>query len=185
MFHQIEGLLVDKGVTFGDLKGILTIFVNQCFGAGTGVRLRPSFFPFTEPSAEVDIACVMCKGKGCRICKNTGWLEILGAGMVDPEVFRHVSYDSEAFTGFSFIISYLPIVKYVAPGGLIVIKEFFTAQLRERMTLTIVSLLTGQVLFGMGEQPASKKKWDTLYPISFFSVQVLTTDLSLPYPLFR
>jgi phenylalanyl-tRNA synthetase alpha chain len=102
MFHQIEGLLVDKGVTFGDLKGILTIFVNQCFGAGTGVRLRPSFFPFTEPSAEVDIACVMCKGKGCRICKNTGWLEILGAGMVDPEVFRHVSYDSEAFTGFAF-----------------------------------------------------------------------------------
>ena len=102
MFHQIEGLLVDKGVTFGDLKGILTIFVNQCFGAGTGVRLRPSFFPFTEPSAEVDIACVMCKGKGCRICKNTGWLEILGAGMVDPEVFRHVSYDSEAFSGFAF-----------------------------------------------------------------------------------
>ena len=102
MFHQIEGLLVDKGVTFGDLKGILTIFVNQCFGSGTGVRLRPSFFPFTEPSAEVDIACVMCKGKGCRICKNTGWLEILGAGMVDPEVFRHVSYDSEAYTGFAF-----------------------------------------------------------------------------------
>jgi phenylalanyl-tRNA synthetase alpha chain len=102
MFHQIEGLLVDKGITFGDLKGILTIFVNQCFGSGTGVRLRPSFFPFTEPSAEVDIACVMCKGKGCRICKNTGWLEILGAGMVDPEVFRHVSYDSEAYTGFAF-----------------------------------------------------------------------------------
>lgn len=102
MFHQIEGLLVDKGITFGDLKGILTIFVNQCFGSGTGVRLRPSFFPFTEPSAEVDIACVMCKGKGCRICKNTGWLEILGAGMVDPEVFRHVSYDSEAYSGFAF-----------------------------------------------------------------------------------
>jgi len=102
MFHQIEGLLVDKGVTFSDLKGILTIFVNQCFGAGTGVRLRPSFFPFTEPSAEVDIACVMCKGKGCRICKNTGWLEILGSGMVDPEVFRHVSYDAEQYTGFAF-----------------------------------------------------------------------------------
>jgi len=102
MFHQIEGLLVDKGITFGDLKGILTIFVNQCFGSGTAVRLRPSFFPFTEPSAEVDIACVMCKGKGCRICKNTGWLEILGAGMVDPEVFRHVSYDSEDYSGFAF-----------------------------------------------------------------------------------
>jgi phenylalanyl-tRNA synthetase alpha chain len=102
MFHQVEGLLVDKGISFGDLKGILTIFVNQYFGKGTGVRLRPSFFPFTEPSAEVDIACVMCKGKGCRICKNTGWLEILGAGMVDPEVFRHVKYDSEANTGFAF-----------------------------------------------------------------------------------
>jgi phenylalanyl-tRNA synthetase alpha chain len=102
MFHQIEGLLVDKGVTFGDLKGILTIFINQYFGKGTGMRLRPSFFPFTEPSAEVDIACVMCKGKGCRICKNTGWLEILGAGMVDPEVFRHVMYDSEIYTGFAF-----------------------------------------------------------------------------------
>ncbi len=102
MFHQIEGLLVDRGITFGDLKGILSTFVNQYFGSGTGVRLRPSFFPFTEPSAEVDIACVMCKGKGCRICKNTGWLEILGAGMVDPEVFGHVSYDSETFTGFAF-----------------------------------------------------------------------------------
>ncbi|MBP1752555.1 MAG: phenylalanyl-tRNA synthetase subunit alpha [Geobacteraceae bacterium] len=102
MFHQVEGLLVDKGISFGDLKGILTIFVNQYFGKGTGVRLRPSFFPFTEPSAEVDIACVMCKGNGCRICKNTGWLEILGAGMVDPEVFRHVKYDSEANTGFAF-----------------------------------------------------------------------------------
>jgi phenylalanyl-tRNA synthetase alpha chain len=102
MFHQIEGLMVDKGITFGDLKGILTIFINQLFGKGTGVRLRPSFFPFTEPSAEVDIACVICKGKGCRVCKNSGWLEILGAGMVDPEVFRHVHYDSEAVTGFAF-----------------------------------------------------------------------------------
>lgn len=102
MFHQIEGLMVDKGVTFGDLKGILTIFINQLFGQGTGVRLRPSFFPFTEPSAEVDIACVICKGKGCRVCKNTGWLEILGAGMVDPEVYRHVNYDSEIYSGFAF-----------------------------------------------------------------------------------
>jgi phenylalanyl-tRNA synthetase alpha chain len=102
MFHQIEGLLVDKGISFGDLKGMLTIFVNQFFGKGTGVRLRPSFFPFTEPSAEVDIACVICRGKGCRICKNSGWLEILGSGMVDPEVFRHVNYDSEMYTGFAF-----------------------------------------------------------------------------------
>jgi phenylalanyl-tRNA synthetase alpha chain len=102
MFHQIEGLMVDKHVTFGDLKGVLTIFINQLFGQGTGVRLRPSFFPFTEPSAEVDIACVICKGKGCRVCKNTGWLEILGAGMVDPEVYRHVQYDAEAVSGFAF-----------------------------------------------------------------------------------
>ena len=102
MFHQIEGLMVDRHITFGDLKGILTIFINQLFGKGTGVRLRPSFFPFTEPSAEVDIACVICKGKGCRVCKNTGWLEILGAGMVDPEVFRHVNYDADAISGFAF-----------------------------------------------------------------------------------
>lgn len=102
MFHQIEGLMVDKGITFGDLKGILTIFVNQCFGKGIGVRLRPSFFPFTEPSAEVDIACVICNGKGCRVCKNSGWLEILGAGMVDPEVYRHVNYDAESVSGFAF-----------------------------------------------------------------------------------
>jgi phenylalanyl-tRNA synthetase alpha chain len=102
MFHQIEGFMVDKGITFADLKGILTIFVTQYFGKGIGVRLRPSFFPFTEPSAEVDIACVICKGKGCRVCKQSGWLEILGAGMVDPEVFRHVQYDPESLTGFAF-----------------------------------------------------------------------------------
>jgi len=102
MFHQIEGLLVDKGISFGDLKGILTIFTNQLFGQKTGVRLRPSFFPFTEPSAEVDIACVICGGKGCRVCKNSGWLEILGAGMVDPEVYRHVGYDAEDISGFAF-----------------------------------------------------------------------------------
>lgn len=102
MFHQVEGLMVDHGITFGDLKGILTIFVNQFFGKGIGVRLRPSFFPFTEPSAEVDIACVICKGKGCRVCKNSGWLEILGAGMVDPEVYRHVHYDPETISGFAF-----------------------------------------------------------------------------------
>jgi phenylalanyl-tRNA synthetase alpha chain len=102
MFHQVEGLMVDKGITFADLKGILTIFINQLFGKGTGVRLRPSFFPFTEPSAEVDIACVICKGRGCRVCKNSGWLEILGAGMVDPEVYRHVHYDPESISGFAF-----------------------------------------------------------------------------------
>ena len=102
MFHQIEGLMVDTKVTFGDLKGILTVFTNQLFGQKTGVRLRPSYFPFTEPSAEVDIACVICEGKGCRVCKNSGWLEILGAGMVDPEVYRHVQYDAENISGFAF-----------------------------------------------------------------------------------
>jgi phenylalanyl-tRNA synthetase alpha chain len=114
MFHQIEGLMVDRGITFGDLKGILTIFINQYFGTGIGMRLRPSFFPFTEPSAEVDIACVICKGTGCRVCKNSGWLEILGAGMVDPEVFRHVGYDPEAVTGFAFGmgIERLAMLKY-------------------------------------------------------------------------
>ena len=114
MFHQIEGLMVDKGITFGDLKGILTIFLNQYFGKGIGMRLRPSYFPFTEPSAEVDIACVICKGKGCRVCKNSGWLEILGAGMVDPEVFRHVGYDTDTVTGFAFGmgIERLAMLKY-------------------------------------------------------------------------
>ncbi len=102
MFHQIEGLLVDEGVTFGDLKGVLTEFVRLVFGESVGVRFRPSFFPFTEPSAEVDIACLICGGRGCRVCKNTGWLEILGCGMVDPEVFRSVGYDPDKYSGFAF-----------------------------------------------------------------------------------
>jgi phenylalanyl-tRNA synthetase alpha chain len=102
MFHQIEGLLVDEGVTFGDLKGVLTEFVRLVFGEGVGVRFRPSFFPFTEPSAEVDIACLICGGKGCRVCKNSGWLEILGCGMVDPEVFKSVGYDPDKYSGFAF-----------------------------------------------------------------------------------
>ncbi|MCK5914187.1 MAG: phenylalanine--tRNA ligase subunit alpha, partial [Desulfuromusa sp.] len=90
MFHQIEGFLVDDRVTFGDLKGILTHFLNEFFGSGHKVRFRPSFFPFTEPSAEVDIECVICSGKGCRVCGKTGWLEILGCGMIDPAVFESV-----------------------------------------------------------------------------------------------
>ena len=102
MFHQIEGFLVDHHVTFGDLKGILTTFVNQFFGQGVGVRFRPSFFPFTEPSAEVDIQCVICGGSGCRVCKNSGWLEILGSGMIDPAVFKAVDYDPDRFSGFAF-----------------------------------------------------------------------------------
>jgi len=102
MFHQVEGLLVDRGVTFGDLKGTLTNFVHQMFGRRTALRFRPSFFPFTEPSAEVDIRCVICGGRGCRTCSNTGWLEILGSGMVDPEVYRFVDYDAEVYSGFAF-----------------------------------------------------------------------------------
>ncbi len=102
MFHQVEGLLVDKGVTFADLKGTLTTFVHQMFGPEVGVRFRPSYFPFTEPSAEVDIECVICRGEGCRVCKTTGWLEILGSGMVHPAVFEAVGYDPEEYTGFAF-----------------------------------------------------------------------------------
>ena len=102
MFHQVEGLVVDKGITFGDLKGTLTAFVHRMFGKDTAMRFRPSFFPFTEPSAEIDIGCVICRGKGCRVCKQTGWLEILGAGMIDPEVFKQVGYDPEEYSGFAF-----------------------------------------------------------------------------------
>ena len=102
MFHQVEGLLVDKNVSFGDLKGTLTAFVHQMFDAETSVRFRPSFFPFTEPSAEVDIRCVICRGKGCRVCSQTGWLEILGSGMVHPAVLEMVSYDTSKVTGFAF-----------------------------------------------------------------------------------
>ena len=102
MFHQVEGLMVDRDISFAGLKGVLTSFIQQIFDPDTPVRFRPSFFPFTEPSAEVDIQCVMCKGKGCRVCSHTGWLEVLGAGMVHPEVFRHVGYDTEEFTGFAF-----------------------------------------------------------------------------------
>ncbi len=102
MFHQIEGLMVDKGVSFSHLKGIMNIFLQEVFGKDTEVRFRPSFFPFTCPSAEVDIQCVMCSGKGCRVCSQTGWLEILGAGMVDPAVFQSVGYDPEKWTGFAF-----------------------------------------------------------------------------------
>ncbi len=102
MFHQVEGLMVGKDVSFGDLKGILTTFVHQMFGPEVGLRFRPSFFPFTEPSAEVDIQCVICRGQGCRVCKQTGWLEILGSGMVDPEVYKYVGYDPEEVTGFAF-----------------------------------------------------------------------------------
>jgi len=102
MFHQIEGLLVDENVTFRDLKGILKIFLEFVFGKNVGIRFRPSYFPFTEPSAEVDISCTVCGGKGCRVCKGTGWLEILGCGMVDPNVFKAVGIDPDKYSGFAF-----------------------------------------------------------------------------------
>lgn len=102
VFHQLEGFLVDTKVTFADLKGTLTEFLRQMFGQEKNVRFRPSYFPFTEPSAEVDVECVMCQGKGCRLCKETGWLEILGSGMIDPNVFKGVNYDPEKYSGFAF-----------------------------------------------------------------------------------
>ncbi len=102
MFHQIEGLVVDTHVSFGDLKGLLTILLQGLFGDQTDIRFRPSFFPFTEPSAEVDIQCVMCNGKGCRVCSKTGWLEILGCGLVNPVVFKNAGYDPEAVSGLAF-----------------------------------------------------------------------------------
>ncbi|MDD5634218.1 MAG: phenylalanine--tRNA ligase subunit alpha, partial [Candidatus Omnitrophica bacterium] len=102
MFHQVEGLMVDKDVKFSDLKGVLSVFCRSMFGEDIKMRLRPHFFPFTEPSAEVDISCIICKGKGCRVCKGSGWLEILGLGMVNPKVFEAVGYDAEKYTGFAF-----------------------------------------------------------------------------------
>jgi phenylalanyl-tRNA synthetase alpha chain len=102
MFHQVEGLLVDENVSFADLKGVLYDFLQSFFERDLKIRFRPSYFPFTEPSAEVDIECVMCGGEGCRVCSHTGWLEVLGCGMVHPEVFRHVGIDSEKYTGYAF-----------------------------------------------------------------------------------
>jgi phenylalanyl-tRNA synthetase alpha chain len=102
MFHQVEGFLVDEDVSFADLKGTLTDFLRAFFERDAAVRFRPSYFPFTEPSAEVDIACVICGGKGCRVCKQTGWLEVMGCGMIHPQVFANVGVDSERYTGFAF-----------------------------------------------------------------------------------
>lgn len=102
MFHQVEGLVVDKGIRFSDLKGTLEMFIHEIFGSDVAVRFRPSFFPFTEPSAEVDISCVMCGGKGCRVCSGTGWLEILGSGMVHPNVLVLNKYDPQVVSGFAF-----------------------------------------------------------------------------------
>jgi phenylalanyl-tRNA synthetase alpha chain len=128
MFHQVEGLLVDTDVWFGDLKGVLTEFVHQIFGPRTPLRFRPSFFPFTEPSAEVDIGCTICRGAGCRVCSNTGWLEILGSGMVHPAVFEKVGYDTDRYSGFAFGmgIERIAMLKY----GIDDLRRFFENDLR-------------------------------------------------------
>lgn len=102
MFHQVEGFMVDKDITFSHLKGVLITFIHQMFGPDIPVRFRPSFFPFTEPSAEIDMGCILCKGAGCRVCKGSGWLEILGAGMIHPKVLENVGHDPEEYTGFAF-----------------------------------------------------------------------------------
>jgi phenylalanyl-tRNA synthetase alpha chain len=128
MFHQVEGLMVDKNISFGDLKGVLTTFVQQFFDKDTSLRFRPSFFPFTEPSAEVDIRCVMCKGKGCRVCSHTGWIEILGSGMVHPAVFENVGYDTQKYTGFAFGLGMerVAMLKY----GIDDIRKYFENDMR-------------------------------------------------------
>jgi phenylalanyl-tRNA synthetase alpha chain len=117
MFMQIEGLWVDKNISFADLKGVLTAFVREYFGKELNLRFRPSFFPFTEPSAEVDMQCVICGGSGCRTCSSTGWLEILGSGMVDPALYGFVNYDPEIYTGFAFGlgIERVAMLKYQIP----------------------------------------------------------------------
>ena len=128
MFHQVEGLMVAEKISFGDLKGILTGFVHTMFDDQTALRFRPSFFPFTEPSAEVDILCVMCRGKGCRVCSHTGWLEILGSGMVHPAVLENVGYDTQRYTGFAFGmgVERIAMLQY----GIDDIRRFFENDLR-------------------------------------------------------
>ncbi len=128
MFQQIEGLCVDEGVTFADLKGTLLYFVQRFFGRNVGLRLRPSFFPFTEPSAEVDIECLFCQRSGCRTCKGSGYIEILGCGMVDPEVFRHVGYDDQKYSGFAFGtgLERMAMLRY----GLSDLRQFFSGDVR-------------------------------------------------------
>jgi phenylalanyl-tRNA synthetase alpha chain len=128
MFHQVDGIYVDTDVSFAELKGTLVSFAEQFYGEGFKYRFRPSFFPFTEPSAEMDITCYICKGKGCRVCKHSGWLEILGCGMVDPNVFKYVNYDSEKYTGYAFGmgIERIAMLKY----GIDDIRIFFENDLR-------------------------------------------------------
>lgn len=128
IFHQVEGLYVDRDVSFADLKGVIATFARQMFGPDVKVRFRPDFFPFTEPSAEYSFSCVFCGGKGCRVCKYTGWIEISGAGMVDPEVFKNVGYDPEEYIGFAFGmgVERLAMLKY----GITDIRLFLENDLR-------------------------------------------------------
>ncbi len=128
MFFQVEGLMVQENISFGDLKGVLTTFAHQIFDEETSLRFRPSFFPFTEPSAEIDIRCVICRGAGCRVCSHTGWLEVLGAGMVHPAVFEMVGYDTDRYTGFAFGmgIERIAMLKY----GIEDIRKFYENDLR-------------------------------------------------------
>ncbi len=128
MFHQVEGLAVDKDVSFADLKGILTFFLQEFFERDLPVRFRPSFFPFTEPSAEVDMGCVFCEGAGCRICGHTGWLEVLGCGMVHPAVFEQVGINNETYTGYAFGlgIERLAMLRY----GVNDLRTFFENEVR-------------------------------------------------------
>ena len=132
-FTQVEGLVVDEGITFGDLKGTLDYFTREIFGKDRATRYRPHFFPFTEPSCEVDVSCGVCHGKGCRFCKNTGWLEILGCGMVDPNVFRYCGIDPEKYTGFAFGIGVervaalrydLPDLRMLMTGDMRFLRQF-------------------------------------------------------------
>lgn len=133
MFQQIDGLWVDEQVTFGDLRGVLEVFVHRMFSKDSAIRFRPSFFPFTEPSAEVDMQCVSCKGAGCRICKGTGWLEILGSGMVHPNVLKAAGYDTEKYQGLAFGMGVeriamlkfgIPDIRYLYSADLRVLSQF-------------------------------------------------------------
>jgi len=128
MFHQVEGLAVDRGITMADLKGTLGLFAREMFGPESRIRFRPSFFPFTEPSAEVDVLCFVCHGQGCRLCKQGGWLEILGSGMVHPQVLKNVGYDPEEVTGWAFGmgIERIAMLKY----GIDDLRLFFDNDLR-------------------------------------------------------
>ena len=128
LFHQVEGLYVDTHVTFSQLKGTLDYFSRELFGQDVKTRFRPSYFPFTEPSAEMDVSCIFCKGRGCSICKQVGWLEILGCGMVDPEVYKSVKYDSDKWTGYAFGmgIERIAMLKY----GVQDIRLFYSGDVR-------------------------------------------------------